>query len=185
VLVGKGITFDSGGITIKPGADMHEMKQDMTGAAVVLSTMAAVAQIKPGIEITGFIPTCENMPGSRAYRPGDVLTTSIGKTIEIISTDAEGRLLLADVLGYASKMKPDYLIDIATLTSAVIVALGYVGAAMLSTSEDLLAQFRKASEITGEKVWQMPLWPEYEHAISRHEELGWPSGGDLRGRDDT
>lgn len=165
VLVGKGITFDSGGITLKPGADMHEMKQDMTGAAVVLSTMAAVAQIKPGIEITGFIPTCENMPGSRAYRPGDVLTTSIGKTIEIISTDAEGRLLLADVLGYASKMKPDYLIDVATLTGAVIVALGYAGAAMLSTSEEMLTQFRKASEITGEKVWQMPLWPEYEHAI--------------------
>lgn len=165
IIVGKGITFDSGGITLKPGADMHEMKQDMTGAAVVLSTMAAIAQTKPNIEVTGFIPTCENMPGSRAYRPGDVLTTSIGKTIEIISTDAEGRLLLADVLGYASKMKPDYLIDIATLTGAVIVALGYVGAAMLSTSEDLLTQFRKASEITGEKVWQMPLWPEYEHAI--------------------
>ncbi len=165
VLVGKGITFDTGGITLKPGADMHEMKQDMAGAAVVLSTIAAIAQIKPNLEVTGFIPTCENMPGSRAYRPGDVLTTSIGKTIEIISTDAEGRLLLADVLGYASKMKPDYLIDIATLTGAVIVALGYAGAAMLSTSESLLAQFKKASEVTSEKIWQMPLWPEYEHAI--------------------
>ncbi|MCX6833126.1 MAG: leucyl aminopeptidase, partial [candidate division Zixibacteria bacterium] len=127
--------------------------------------MGAISQIKPNLAVTGFIPTCENMPGSRAYRPGDVLTTSIGKTIEIISTDAEGRLLLADVLGYASKMKPDYLIDIATLTGAVIVALGYAGAAMLSTSENLLTQFKKASEVTGEKVWQMPLWPEYEHAI--------------------
>jgi leucyl aminopeptidase len=165
ILVGKGITFDTGGITLKPGADMHEMKQDMAGAAVVLSTMAAVAQLKPKIAITGFIPTCENMPGSRAYRPGDVLTTCNGKTIEVISTDAEGRLLLADVLAYAAKMKPDYLIDIATLTGAVIVALGYVGAAMLSTSNILLTQFKKASESTGEKLWQMPLWPEYEHAI--------------------
>ena len=108
ILVGKGITFDTGGITIKPGADMHEMKQDMAGAAVVLATLAAAAQLKPNLQITGFMPICENMPGSRAYRPGDVLTTSIGKTIEVISTDAEGRLLLADVLGYAAKMKPDY-----------------------------------------------------------------------------
>jgi len=165
ILVGKGITFDTGGITLKPGAEMWEMKQDMTGAAVVLSTMAAIAQIKPRVQVTAFAPICENMPGGRSYRPGDVLTTSIGKTIEIISTDAEGRLLLADVLGYASKMRPDYLIDVATLTGAVIVALGYAGAAMLSTSEDLLARFQRASEITGEKVWPMPLWPDYEHAI--------------------
>ena len=165
ILVGKGITFDTGGITLKPGADMHEMKQDMTGAAVVMCTLAAAAQLKASVQITGFIPTCENMPGSRAYKPGDVLTTSIGKTIEVISTDAEGRLLLADVLGYAAKMKPDYLIDVATLTGAVIVALGHVGSAMMSTSDDLLKAFHKASLETGEKVWQLPLWPEYEHQI--------------------
>ncbi len=165
ILVGKGITFDTGGITLKPGADMHEMKQDMTGAAVVISTLAAIAQLKPRLEVTGFMPICENMPGSRAYKPGDVLTTSIGKTIEVISTDAEGRLLLADVLGYASKMKPDYLIDVATLTGAVIVALGYTGAAMLSTSNELLKCFREAADVTGEKVWQLPLWPEYENSI--------------------
>ena len=167
VLIGKGITFDSGGITLKPGADMHEMKQDMSGAAAVLGTMAAVAQLKPKVQVTAFIPTCENMPGGRAYRPGDVLTTSIGKTIEVISTDAEGRLLLADVLGYASsKIKPDYLIDIATLTGAVIVALGHAGAAMLSNSDALIEKFQKASSATGEKVWQLPLWEEYEHQLS-------------------
>jgi leucyl aminopeptidase len=165
VLVGKGITFDTGGITLKPGPDMHEMKQDMAGAAVVLSTLAGMAQLKANIEVTGFIPTCENMPGSRAYKPGDVLTTSIGKTIEVISTDAEGRLLLADVLGYAAKMKPDYMIDVATLTGAVIFALGYTGAAMLSTSDDLLKRFEAASRATGEKVWPLPLWPEYENQI--------------------
>lgn len=165
ILVGKGITFDTGGITLKPGADMHEMKGDMAGAASVLCCMASIAQLKPKVRITAFIPTCENMPGSRAYKPGDVLTTCIGKTIEVISTDAEGRLLLADVLGYASRMKPDYLIDIATLTGGVIVALGHVGAAMLSTSEELIRCANAASHVTGEKVWQLPLWQEYEHQI--------------------
>jgi leucyl aminopeptidase len=165
ILVGKGITFDTGGITLKPGADMHEMKGDMTGAAAVLGSMVALAQLKPRTQVTGFIPTCENMPGSRAFKPGDVLTTCIGKTIEVISTDAEGRLLLADVLGYAAKMKPDYLIDIATLTGAVIVALGHVGAAMLSTSDDLLKRANAASNATGEKLWQLPLWQEFEHQI--------------------
>ena len=152
VLVGKGITFDTGGISIKPADNMGEMRQDMTGAAVVLTTMAAIARFKPRTQITAFIPTCENMISSTAYKPGDVVTTSIGKTIEIVNTDAEGRLLLADVLGYASKQRPDYLIDVATLTGAVTVALGHGGAGILSTSEQLVKTFLAASDRTGEKV---------------------------------
>ncbi len=163
VLVGKGITFDTGGISIKPAENMGEMRQDMTGAAVVLTTMAAIARFKPRTQITAFIPTCENMISSTAYKPGDVVTTSIGKTIEIVNTDAEGRLLLADVLGYASKQRPDYLIDVATLTGAVTVALGHGGAGILSTSEQLVKTFLAASEQTGEKLWQLPLWEEYAH----------------------
>ena len=163
VLVGKGITFDTGGISIKPADNMGEMRQDMTGAAVVLTTMAALAQLKPKTQITAFIPTCENMISSTAYKPGDVVTTSIGKTIEIVNTDAEGRLLLADVLGYASKLRPDYLFDVATLTGAVTVALGHGCAGFLSTSEELTEGFIKASARTGEKVWQLPLLEEYSH----------------------
>ena len=163
VLVGKGVTFDTGGISIKPADNMGEMKQDMTGAAVVLCTMAAIAELKPRIQVTAYIPTCENMLSGSAYKPGDVVTTSIGKTIEIVNTDAEGRLLLADVLGYAAKQKPDYLFDVATLTGAATVALGHGGAAILSTSEELVARFFAASNHTGEKVWQLPLWDEYEH----------------------
>ncbi len=165
ILVGKGITFDTGGISIKPAENMFEMRQDMTGAAVVMCVMAALAQLKAEIAVTAFIPTCENMPGAAAYKPGDVLTTAIGKTIEIINTDAEGRLLLADVLGYASKQKPDYLIDVATLTGAATVALGNAGAAFLATSEKLVDRFEKASEHTGEKIWRLPLWEEYESQI--------------------
>jgi leucyl aminopeptidase len=163
ILVGKGITFDTGGISIKPAENMGEMKQDMTGAAVVLCTMAAIAKLRPALEVTAFIPTCENMVSSSAYKPGDVVTTSIGKTIEIVNTDAEGRLLLADVLGHASKLKPDYLFDVATLTGAAAIALGHGGAAILSTSDELVGRFFAASNHTGEKLWQLPLWEEYEH----------------------
>ncbi len=163
ILVGKGITFDTGGISIKPAENMGEMKQDMTGAAVVLCTMAALAELKPSIEFTAFIPTCENMVSSTAYKPGDVVTTSIGKTIEIVNTDAEGRLLLADVLGHATTLNPDYLFDVATLTGAATVALGHGGAAILSTSDELVGRFFAASNHTGEKLWQLPLWEEYEH----------------------
>ncbi|MGB5106796.1 MAG: leucyl aminopeptidase [Candidatus Zixiibacteriota bacterium] len=163
ILVGKGVTFDTGGISIKPADNMGEMKQDMTGAAVVLCTMAALAQLKPQVQVTAYIPTCENMLSGSAYKPGDVVTTSIGKTIEIVNTDAEGRLLLADVLGYAAGQRPDYLLDVATLTGAVTVALGHGGAGILSTSEELVGKFFAASNRTGEKVWQLPLWEEYEN----------------------
>lgn len=165
ILVGKGITFDTGGISIKPGENMFEMRQDMTGAAVVICAMAALAQLRPALAVTALIPTCENMPGSRAYKPGDVVTTSIGKTIEIINTDAEGRLLLADVLGHATKSRPDYLIDVATLTGAATVALGNAGAAILATSDILVEKFAAASATTGEKIWRLPLWEEYEQQI--------------------
>ncbi len=165
ILVGKGITFDTGGISIKPAENMFEMRQDMTGAAVVMCVVAALAELKAEIAVTAFIPTCENMPGAAAYKPGDVVTTSIGKTIEIINTDAEGRLLLADVLGYASKLRPDYLIDVATLTGAATVALGNAGAAILATSERLVEKFNMASDQTGEKIWRLPLWEDYEANI--------------------
>lgn len=165
VLVGKGITFDSGGISIKPSLNMGEMKQDMGGAAVVICTAAAVAQLRLPIHLTVLVPTCENLPGGSAYKPGDVLTTCIGKTIEVISTDAEGRLLLADALGYGSKMKPDYMIDVATLTGAVVYALGYSSSAILGTSEELIGLAREAAVVTGERTWQLPLWDDYEYLI--------------------
>ncbi|MFH2056793.1 MAG: leucyl aminopeptidase [bacterium] len=165
VLVGKGITFDSGGISIKPTLDMHEMKQDMGGAAVVLCTAAALAQMKVPLKITALIPACENLPSGKAYRPGDVLTTCTGKTIEVISTDAEGRLILADALGFAQRLKPDYIIDVATLTGAVIYALGHTAAAMLGTAEDLIERLTRAAEVTGERIWRLPLWDDYEYLI--------------------
>jgi leucyl aminopeptidase len=165
ILIGKGITFDSGGISIKPTLDMHEMKQDMGGAAVVICVAAAVAQLRLPVDLTVLVPACENLPGGSAYKPGDVLTTCIGKTIEVISTDAEGRLILADTLGYASKFKPDYLIDVATLTGAVIYALGYTSAAMLGTADDLISGLRSAADVTGERIWQLPLWDDYEYLI--------------------
>lgn len=181
VLVGKGVTFDSGGISIKPADNMGEMRQDMTGAAVVLCTMAALAQTKPKCHVTAFIPTCENMLSGTAYKPGDVVTTSIGKTIEIVNTDAEGRLLLADVLGHATSLKPDYLFDVATLTGAVTVALGHGGAAILSTSEELVGKFFAASNRSGEKVWQLPLWDEYEHQFKSGVADMTNSGGRVAG----
>lgn len=165
VLVGKGITFDSGGISIKPTLNMHEMKQDMGGAAVVLCTIAALAAMKAPLKVTALIPTCENLPSSRAYRPGDVLTTGTGKTIEVISTDAEGRLLLADALGFATRLKPDYIIDVATLTGAVVYALGHTAAAMLGTADDLIEKLSGAAEVTGERIWRLPLWDDYEYLI--------------------
>jgi leucyl aminopeptidase len=165
VLVGKGITFDSGGISIKPSLNMGEMKQDMGGAAVVICTAAAVARLRLPIHLTVLVPTCENLPGGGAYKPGDVLTTCIGKTIEVISTDAEGRLILADALGYGSRMEPDYMIDVATLTGAVIYALGHSSSAILGTSPKLIDLAREAADITGERTWQLPLWDDYEYLI--------------------
>ncbi len=162
VLVGKGLTFDSGGISIKPAAKMDEMKYDMCGSGVVLGVMKAVAELKPKMNIVGIIPSTENMSGDKAYRPGDVLTAYNGKTIEVLNTDAEGRIILADGLSYASKhYDPEYIIDFATLTGAVVVALGHVATGIMGTDEALVEAVKSSSKTTGEKVWEFPLWDEY------------------------
>lgn len=162
VLVGKGLTFDSGGISIKPSAKMDEMKYDMCGSGVVLGVMKAVAELKPKMNIVGIIPSTENMSGDKAYRPGDVLTAYNGKTIEVLNTDAEGRLILADALSYASKnYDPEYIIDFATLTGAVVVALGHVATGIMGTDEALVEAIKSSSKTTAEKVWEFPLWDEY------------------------
>ena len=162
VLVGKGLTFDSGGISIKPAAKMDEMKYDMCGSGVVLGVMKAVATLKPKMNIIGIIPSTENMSGDKAYRPGDVLTAYNGKTIEVLNTDAEGRLILADALSYASKhYDPEYILDFATLTGAVVVALGHVATGIMGTDEGLVDAIKSSSKTTGEKVWEFPLWDEY------------------------
>ncbi len=162
VLVGKGLTFDSGGISIKPAAKMDEMKYDMCGSGVVLGVMKAVSELKPKMNIIGIIPSTENMSGDKAYRPGDVLTAYNGKTIEVLNTDAEGRLILADALSYSSKhYDPEYMIDFATLTGAVVVALGHVATGIMGTDEALVDAIKSSSKTTGEKVWEFPLWDEY------------------------
>ena len=164
-LVGKGITFDTGGISIKPPAGMDEMKGDMGGAAAVLGAMQAIAGLKPAINVTGLVPTCENMPSGSAYRPGDILRISNGKTIEIVNTDAEGRLILADALSYAVKEGLSPIIDLATLTGGIVVALGNVMTGLFCNDEQLTNEIITAGRIEGEKFWPMPLDEEYGDAI--------------------
>jgi len=165
VLVGKGITFDSGGISIKPSERMEEMKADMSGAAAVLATVSSAARIKLPVHLVGLIPATENLPSGTAQRPGDILTSYSGQTIEVINTDAEGRLILADALSYAGKFKPRAIVDIATLTGACIVALGHVGAGMMGNDGNLKKRMIRASEKAGEKLWELPLWEEYNEQI--------------------
>ena len=160
-LVGKAITFDSGGISIKPSADMDQMKLDKSGGIAVLCTMKAAAELKLPINIYGLIPSAENMPSGTSYRPGDIVTTFSGKTVEILNTDAEGRMILCDAISYAVKQKCDIIVDIATLTGACIVALGKFMAGLMGNDEDLIKQMQKASEESGEKVWPMPSGEEY------------------------
>jgi len=165
-LVGKGITFDSGGISIKPANGMEEMKTDMAGAAAVLGTLRAAARLKLSPRIVGFIPATENMPSGSAYRPGDVLRPYSGPTVEVISTDAEGRLILADALAYArEKYRPEAIIDLATLTGACIIALGREASGLLGNNPKLIEKIIQAGEESGERVWQLPLWKEYDEAI--------------------
>ena len=165
-LVGKGITFDSGGISIKPGAGMEEMKTDMSGAAAVLGTLDAAAALKLPVNLVGVIPTAENMPDGKAYKPGDVLTSLSGQTIEITNTDAEGRLILCDALHFArTKFKPAAMIDLATLTGACVVALGHEASGMMGTDRRLLDGLKRAGERCGERVWELPLWDEYGEAM--------------------
>lgn len=165
VLVGKGITFDTGGITLKPGPNMEMMKYDMCGAATVISIFRTVAALDLGINLVGLVPSCENMPSGHALKPGDVITTMNGKTVEIPNTDAEGRLILCDALTYAAKYKPELVIDIATLTGACIIALGNVASALYSNDENLAAQLTKSGLHTNDKVWRMPLYKEYHEML--------------------
>ena len=165
VLVGKGITFDSGGISLKPDQGMEMMKGDMAGAAAVLAAVKAIAALGLPRRVIGLLPATENLPIGTAYKPGDVLTSITGKTIEVISTDAEGRLILADALGYGQRFKPAAMIDLATLTGACVVALGNVGAGLFANNDDLASRVESASRESGEKVWRMPLWPEYAEQI--------------------
>ena len=168
VLVGKGITFDTGGISLKPAAEMDEMKYDMGGAASVLGTLRAVAELKLKLNVVGLIPTCENMPGGRAVKPGDVVTSLSGQTIEILNTDAEGRLILCDALTYAERFKPAAVVDIATLTGACVVALGHHRSGLFSTSDELAAELLSAGERGADPAWRLPLDEEYDEALKSH-----------------
>jgi leucyl aminopeptidase len=165
VLVGKGLTFDSGGISIKPGAQMDEMKYDMGGAAGVLGTMRALAELDLPINVIGILAGCENMPGGKAYRPGDVLTTMSGKTVEVLNTDAEGRLVLCDALTYVERFDPELVIDVATLTGACVVALGKHASGLLSSHNPLAHELLNASEQSGDRAWRLPLWDEYQDQL--------------------
>jgi leucyl aminopeptidase len=161
-LVGKGITFDSGGISIKPSEKMDEMKGDMAGGAAIMAAMSAIAQLKPRINVTALIPATENLPSDSALKPGDILTAIDGKTIEIVSTDAEGRLILADALGYAQKFKPKFIIDVATLTGSCRVALGNICSGAFANNQELVDKVIAAGAEAGELIWQMPMYEQYK-----------------------
>ncbi|HEY5815787.1 MAG TPA: leucyl aminopeptidase [Solirubrobacterales bacterium] len=161
-LVGKGVTFDTGGISLKPSASMHEMKMDMSGAAAVLEAVAAIAELGLEVELIAVIPATENMPSGSAIKPGDVITQYNGKTVEVNNTDAEGRLILADALAYAVELGAERIVDLATLTGAVLIALGSTYAAVISNDDELAAEVKAAGETTGELVWRLPLHPEYK-----------------------
>lgn len=165
VLIGKGITFDTGGISIKPSGEMDEMKFDMCGAASVLGTFRALADLKPAVNVIGLIPACENMPDGRALKPGDVVTSMSGQTIEVLNTDAEGRLVLCDALTYAERFKPRAVVDIATLTGACVVALGGVRTALFSSDEGLAKSLSDAGESSMDLCWRMPLDDEYAEGL--------------------
>lgn len=164
-IIGKGICFDSGGLDIKPASSMLTMKDDMSGAACVLGVMSALSKLQPDIEVHGIIAACENMPSGTSYKPGDILTAKNGKTIEVDNTDAEGRLTLADALCYACELGVDEVIDIATLTGAVVVALGTFVTGIMGNNEELIAKLIKTAEESGEKYWQLPMYKEYFNSL--------------------
>ncbi|MFN2571073.1 MAG: leucyl aminopeptidase [Gemmatimonadales bacterium] len=164
-LIGKGVTFDSGGISIKPALNMEDMKFDKSGATAVLGTFEVLGRLKPKINVVGLIPATENLPSGTAIKPGDVVKSHLGKTIEIINTDAEGRLILCDALSYVRRFKPVAAIDAATLTGAVVVALGHHAIGMLGNDEALLAEVQDAGERAGERCWPLPLWDEYRDLL--------------------
>jgi leucyl aminopeptidase len=182
-LVGKGVTFDTGGISIKPADGMEKMRYDMAGGAAVLGAMRAIAQIKPSIPVTALVPTVENMPGSKAQRPGDIVKSLSGKTIEVLNTDAEGRLILIDALTYAQRLGCTHLVDAATLTGAVVVALGSVNVGAFTNNEAFLQKFLTAAKAEGEKTWQLPMDEEYKELLKSSfadlHNIGGRSGGSI------
>lgn len=183
VLVGKGLTFDSGGISLKPGAKMDEMKYDMGGAASVLGTMRAISEMDLKLNVIGVIAAAENMPGGRATKPGDVVTSMSGKTIEVLNTDAEGRLVLCDTLTYVERFKPAAVVDIATLTGACVVALGEHASGLYANQDALAEQLLSAGVESHDRAWRMPLWPEYTKQLKSNfadlANIGGPGGGSV------
>jgi leucyl aminopeptidase len=182
-LVGKGVTFDTGGISIKPSEGMEKMRYDMAGGAAVLGAMRAIAQLKPAIPVTALVPTVENMPGSKAQRPGDIVKSLSGKTVEVLNTDAEGRLILIDALTYAKSLGCTHLVDAATLTGAIVVALGSVNVGAFTNNEPFLEKFLTAAKSEGEKTWQMPMDDEYKELLKSNfadlHNIGGRSGGSI------
>jgi leucyl aminopeptidase len=180
-LIGKGVTFDTGGISIKPADGMDKMRYDMAGGAAVLGAMRAIAQLKPSIPVTALIPAVENMPGSRAQRPGDIVTTLSGKTVEVLNTDAEGRMILIDALTYAQRLGCTHMVDAATLTGAIVVALGAVNVGAFTNNQAFLDKLLGAAKAEGEKMWQLPMDEEYKEALKSsfadlHNIGGRPAG---------
>jgi len=165
VLVGKGITFDTGGISLKPAGDMDEMKFDMSGAGSVLGAIRALAGMRAPVNVVGVIPTCENMPGGAATRPGDIVTSLSGQTVEILNTDAEGRLILCDALTYSARFDPEAVLDIATLTGACVIALGHVATGLFANDQRLADAIRAAGDDAWDRVWQMPVWEDYQEQL--------------------
>ncbi|MGH9721386.1 MAG: M17 family metallopeptidase, partial [Bryobacteraceae bacterium] len=163
--VGKGVTFDSGGLSIKPADGMEKMKYDMSGGAAVIAAMRAIAQLKPNVAVTGLIPSVENMTGSRAQRPGDIVKSLSGKTIEVLNTDAEGRLILADALTYARRLGCTHLVDAATLTGAIVVALGHLNVGLFAADDALRQRVADAAKAEGERMWHMPLEDDYKEYL--------------------
>ena len=164
-LVGKGVTFDTGGISLKPAGEMDEMKYDMSGAASVLGAIRALAAMKAPVNVVGVIPATENMPGGAASKPGDVVTTLSGQTVEILNTDAEGRLILCDALTYAARFQPAAVVDVATLTGACVIALGHVATGLFANDERLAEEVRAAADDAWDRVWRMPLWDDYQEQL--------------------
>lgn len=183
VLVGKGITFDTGGISLKPGADMDEMKYDMCGAASVLGTFKAIAELGLPLNVVGIIPTCENMPDGNATRPGDVLTSMSGQTIEVLNTDAEGRLILCDALTYAERFEPQAVVDVATLTGACVIALGHHASGLFSNKDDLADELLQAGNEAQDRAWRLPLWDDYQPQLDSNfadmANIGGRAGGSI------
>jgi leucyl aminopeptidase len=182
-LVGKGITFDTGGISIKPSAEMDEMKFDMCGAASVLGTMKAVSLMKLPVNVVGVIPATENMPGGNAIKPGDIVTTMSGQTVEILNTDAEGRLILCDALTYVERYNPAAVIDIATLTGAMVIALGHVATGLFANNDSLAREVIQAGEASWDRVWHLPLWDDYQDMLKSNfadfPNIGTRAGGSI------